>query len=153
MRQAAGDALDVAGLAAQGDFALGVGVEQFAPEQGHDRRRKLRVGRSMPRQEKFGCSPRMTRKIPIDGAWATAVAPMSLAGGLGAAGDEIDAQLGDRPCVSSERMSEMQQRVDAHQRVVVASAVFHRASTARRSAPAECRSSKAAKSCFQSSGS
>ena len=44
-----------------------------------------------------------------------------LAGGLGTAGDEIDAQLGHRHGFF-QSVGEMQQGVDAHQRVVVAGA-------------------------------
>ena len=58
--------LDVARLAAEGDFAFGIVPQQFMPEQRIVRGGRRR-GRSMPRQEKFGCSLRITRKKPIEG--------------------------------------------------------------------------------------
>ena len=50
-RQAASDALHVACLAAEGDFALVVHMEQFDARARHDPISEASGGRSMPRQE------------------------------------------------------------------------------------------------------
>ncbi len=48
-------------------------VEQLAPKRAERPPRKAPAARSMPRQARFGCSLRMTRKRPSAGACATAV--------------------------------------------------------------------------------
>ena len=115
-RTAAVEALDVASFAAEGDFALRVVPQEFAPEQSASICERTSGGRSIPRQRRFECSLRMTRNNPMAGACATAVASPVPPRRLRAARHEIDAKLGHRHRSVLERLGEVEQGVGAHQR-------------------------------------
>ena len=115
MRAAAGEALHVSGFAAEGDFALGIVPQQFAPEQGVIRCRsageqidpaadEVRVFAEHHAQQPDG--RRLRHGI---------VACISRPDRLRSARDEIDTQL-CRRSGEFDRLSEVEQCVGAHQR-------------------------------------